>query len=211
MNQNEEYPQSHPIPQSMASQEPPPPQPPLPNGPVPPTPPEPPPPPPPSPVGCFLTTAVVGAMGMDDNAEPLRLARYLRDHNMNGGRDRKSVELYYRIAPTIVARSTEDEWLLFWKQHMQQITDVIKQGHYDLAKKLYTLATARLIDQKATRYDDVGLVDAVYDYGLRGFAKKKLPYPLRYALLKAAFKVGLFYGSIRRRLAIRKLKRNAVG
>lgn len=201
---------SHDVPkdlsQAMASsQDPPPPQPP-PNGPVPPTPPEPPPPPPPSPVGCFLTTAVVGAMGLDDASEPLQMARYLRDHKMTDGRDRKSVELYYKIAPTIVQRSTNDEWLAFWQEHMRQITAMIKLGEYELAKKLYTLATAQLIHQKATRFADAELVDAVYDYGLRGFAKDTLPYPIRYGFLKAAFAVGLFYGSIRRHLALRKFR-----
>ena len=127
MNRYED-PSPHHVPQSMDANDPPPPQPPPPpaDEPEPPVPPEPPPPPPPSPVGCFLTTAVVGAMGMDDAAEPLQLARYLRDHQMTAGRDRASVELYYRIAPTIVQRSTKEEWLLFWKQHMQQITAMIK-------------------------------------------------------------------------------------
>ena len=171
-----------------SSQDPPPPQPP-PNGPVPPPPPpDPPPPPPPSPVGCFLTTAVVEAMRMDDASEPLQLARYLRDHKMTGGRDRKASSLLQDRATR--ARSTNDEWLAFWQRHMRQITVMIKLGEYDLAKKLYTLATARLIHQKATRFADVELVDAVYDYGLRGFAKDKLPYAVRYGLLKAAFAVG---------------------
>lgn len=188
------------IPQAI---NPPPPNPPPPIFPDPP-PPEPPPPPPPSPVpGCFLTTAVVEAMGMDDASEPLQLARYLRDHKMTGNRDGKSVQLYYRIAPTIVQRSTNDEWLLFWDQHMRKITSMIKLGEYELAKDLYTFATAQLINKKATRFADEELVEMVYDYGLHGFAKQ-LPYAVRFALLKSAFVVGLCYQSIRLRLACRK-------
>jgi hypothetical protein len=167
-----------------------------------PDPPDPPPPPPPSP--CFLTTAVTKALGLPDDSEPLELARHLRDDKMTGDADRATIELYYKIAPVIVARSTDAEWKEFWTRHMRKITLLIKQGEYDLAKDLYTFATASLINAKATRYTDVELVDEVYDYGLKGFAKTAIPYPVRFVMLKAAFAVGLAYQSVRLNRAKRK-------
>ncbi len=141
---------------------------------------------------------------MPDNSEPLTLARYLRDHKMTSSKDRAAVELYYRTAPVIVARSTNTEWAAFWTEHMRQITVLIKQGEHELAKELYTFATASLINQKATKYSDVELVNDVYDYGLKGFARSVFPYPVRFALLKAAFVVGLAYKSLRLNRAKRK-------
>jgi hypothetical protein len=172
--------------------------------PVPPVPPEPPPPPPPSPTTCFLTTAVTHALGLPDDSEPLELARHLRDDKMTSSADRAAIELYYKIAPVIVARSTDADWKEFWTEHMRKITLLIKMGKYDLAKDLYTFATASLINAKATRYTDVELVDEVYDYGLKGFAKASIPYPVRFVMLKAAFAVGLAYQSIRLDWAKRK-------
>jgi len=170
---------------------------------TPPPSPTPPPAPPPSP-SCFLTTAVTEALGMSDTSEPLALARYLRDQKMTSSADRAKVELYYQVAPTVVARSTDDDWITFWSQHMRKITVLIKLGEYDLAKNLYTFATASLIDKKATRYSDVELVNKVYDFGLKGFGKTVIPYPVRFAMLKVAFVLLLTYRSIQLNLAKRK-------
>ena len=87
---------------------------------------------------------------------------------------------------------------------MRKITVLIKLGQYDLAKDLYTFATAQLIHQKATKYSDEELVNEVYDYGLKGFARTRLPYPLRFALLKAALSCKLAYQSIRLNRAKKK-------
>lgn len=170
--------------------------------PPPPIPPDPPPPPPPSPVPCFLTTATVEAMGMADDSEPLQLARRLRDEHMGGDRDRKAVSLYYQVAPLIVARSTNDDWIRFWGAHMQPITRLIKHGEVTLAQDWYSYVTASLINQRALRYGDRAEVDAVYAYGLRGVGQKMLPYPLRYAVLKVAMRVELIHKAAR--LALRK-------
>ncbi|MFC1747470.1 hypothetical protein ACFL2V_01545 [Pseudomonadota bacterium] len=153
---------------------------------------------------CFLTTATVGALGMPDDCEPLELARFLRDDKMKSEKDISSVDLYYKIAPVIVARSTDDEWVSFWSDHMRKITALIKLGEYDLAKDLYTYATASLINKKATHYTDKALVDEVYDYGLKGIGKTWMPYSVRYALLKAALFVGLSYQAVRLGISKRK-------
>lgn len=153
---------------------------------------------------CFLTTATVHAMGLPDQCEPLELARFLRDEKMTSSREVAAVDLYYKVAPVIVERSTDEEWVVFWREHMRKISTLIKMGEYDLAKDLYTLATATLVDEKATRFDDRELVEEVYDYGLKGFAKSWLPYSLRYVVLKAALFVGLKYQGVRLQLAQRR-------
>ncbi|MFC3153212.1 hypothetical protein ACFOEK_19390 [Litoribrevibacter euphylliae] len=153
---------------------------------------------------CFLTTATVDALGLPDNCEPLELARQLRDEKMNSEKDQAAVALYYKVAPVIVERSTNEEWHAFWRDHMSKITALLKKGEHELAKELYTFATATLINQKAATYKDVELVNEVYDYGLKGIGKSWLPYSVRYALLKAAFFAGLSYQSVRLGFAKRK-------
>jgi hypothetical protein len=134
---------------------------------------------------------------MPDDSEPLTLARYLRDTKMTGTKEKSSVELYYKVGPIIVERSNDLEWEKFWVQHLRPITELIKKGEYELAKDLYTIATAKLVDKKATKYNDTDVVDEVYSYGLGVFAKIKLPYMIRYIILKLAFKVSLSYHSVR--------------
>lgn len=153
---------------------------------------------------CFLTTATVNALGLPDDCEPLELARFLRDEKMTSSSDQAAVDLYYKVAPTIVDRSTEAEWVSFWDQHMRKITALIKEGEYELAKDMYTFATASLINQKATHYSDVEMVDDVYEFGLKDVGKSVLPYPVRFALLKTAFAAGLTYQRIRLGLAQKK-------
>lgn len=153
---------------------------------------------------CFLTTATVTAQGLPDDCEPLQLARYLRDHEMKSSKDIAAVDLYYEIAPQIVARCSKDDWTLFWRDHLRKITALMKLGEYALAKDLYTFATASLVDKKITRYSDVQMVDRVYAYGLNGFGQQWLPYWARYGVLKTALFAGLSYQSIR--LGIKKRK-----
>ena len=134
---------------------------------------------------------------MADNSEPLMLARYIRDTQMTSGKERSAVQLYYKVAPMIVARSTDAEWHQFWAQYLRQITALIKMGEFDLAKELYKFATAELVHRKATAFRDVEMVNEVYSYGLGAFAKIRLPYALRFLILKIAFRVGLTYHSAR--------------
>lgn len=153
---------------------------------------------------CFLTTATVHTMGLGDDCEPLQLARFLRDEKMKSATERDAVALYYKVAPVIVERSSSKEWVVFWDKYMRKITALIRHGEYELAKDLYTYATAKLVHSKAIRYSDVDIVEEVYDYGLKGFGKSWLPYSVRYALLRAAFLAGLPYQAVRLGLAERK-------
>jgi hypothetical protein len=153
---------------------------------------------------CFLTTATVKAQGFSDNCEPLELARFLRDDEMKSSKELSAVDLYYEIAPEIVSRCNDDEWNILWRDHISKITTLVKLGEYDLAKDLYTYATASLVNRKITKYSDVQIVDRVYEYGLKGIGQKLLPYWARFGILKTALFVGLSYQSIRLRLAKRK-------
>ena len=153
---------------------------------------------------CFLTTATVDAQGLPDDCEPLELARYLRDNEMKSKKELSAVDLYYDIAPEIVSRCNNDEWAVFWRDHIRKITALVKLGEYDLAKDLYTFATASLVNKKITRFSDVQLVNRVYEYGLNGIGQKWLPYWARFGVLKTALFVGLSYQSVRLGLAKRK-------
>jgi hypothetical protein len=143
---------------------------------------------------CFLTTATVHAMGKADDGEELTAARFLRDHKMTDGKGRSATELYYLVGPKIVERKTD--WADFYVSTVQPLTVMVKAGHHDLAIKRYSLETAKLVDQHATRYEDKELVQAVYDYafGKGSFESSLLPYPAKYAKLKAALKVGIVAG-----------------
>ncbi|SFG39919.1 hypothetical protein SAMN05518865_111225 [Duganella sp. CF458] len=153
---------------------------------------------------CFLTTATVEAQGLPDDCEPLQLARYLRDHEMKSKKELSAVDLYYEIAPEIVARCDKEEWAVFWRDHIRKITALVKLGEYDLAKDLYTFATASLVNKKITHYADVRMVDRVYSYGLHGVGQTWLPYWMRYGLLKTALFAGLSYQSVRLGILKRK-------
>jgi hypothetical protein len=157
--------------------------------------------------GCFLTTAMVGTLGLTDDCEPLTMARFLRDNKMQSTKDQAMVSLYYKVAPVIVSRSTKDDWIKFWRNHMQKITTLIKMGEYGLAKELYYLATAQLVNKKVSRYSDKEYINSVYDFGLKGVGKSWLPYSVRYGLLKLVFPFGLAYQTIRLGLKKRAFKK----
>lgn len=144
--------------------------------------------------GCFLTTATVKAMGKADDGEELTMARFLRDQKMNDAKGRAATELYYLVGPTIVGR--KQDWKDFYAKCVQPLTVMVKAGHYDLAIQRYSLETAKLIDEHATRYDDKELVQAVYDYafGKDSFKTSALPYGVKYAKLKAALKAKIVVG-----------------
>ena len=140
---------------------------------------------------CFLTTATVHAMGKADNGEELTMARFLRDNKMTDGKGRAATELYYLVGPKIVER--KKDWKDFYASCVQPLTTMVKAGHHELAIKRYSLETAKLVDQYATRYEDKELVQAVYDYafGKGSFGNSALPYPVKYAKLKVALKAGV--------------------
>lgn len=153
---------------------------------------------------CFLTTATVTAQGLADNCEPLQLARFLRDEEMKSSKELSAVDLYYQIAPEIVSRCEGSEWDTLWRDHISKITTLVKIGEFDLAKDLYTFATASLVNKKITKFSDKEIVDRVYEYGLNGVGQKSLPYWARYGVLKVSLFIGLSYQSVRLGIAKRK-------
>lgn len=153
---------------------------------------------------CFLTTATVEAQGLSDDCEPLELARFLRDNKMKSKKEQSAVDLYYDIAPEIVSRCGKDEWIALWRNDISKITALVKAGEYDLAKDMYTFATARLVNKKITHFSDEEFVNKVYAFGLNGVGQKWLPYWVRYGVLKAALFAGLSYQSLRLGLKKRK-------
>ena len=143
--------------------------------------------------GCFLTTATVKAMGKADNGEELTAARFLRDNRMGDSKGRAATELYYLVGPTIIERKTD--WKDFYTSTVRPLTAMVKAGHHELAIKRYSLETAKLVDQHASRYEDKELIQAVYDYafGKGSFKNSILPYPAKYAKLKSALKAGIVF------------------
>ena len=71
-------------------------------------------------MGCYLTTAAVGAVGLADDCWELRQLRAFRDrHAARGGAGAALVQEYYRIAPAIVrgiGRRSDSRraWLATW-------------------------------------------------------------------------------------------------
>ena len=137
---------------------------------------------------CALTTAVVGQVGLGDDSEPLKMARYLRDCEMTDRSGQQKVSLYYKISPLIVARATKQDWQDLWENCIRPVTILVKNKEYELAEDLYTLSTVKLLLQRATRYSDTNVVNQTFDYGLRRIGTIPLPYTLRYLSLK----IGLF-------------------
>jgi len=158
---------------------------------------------------CFLTTATVDVLGMSDDCEPLTLARHLRDEKMVTDNERAAVDLYYRVAPKVVAESTEDEWVEFWDEHLREITLLARAGECELAKDLYTLATAKLVDRKATEFSDREMVEEVYRFGMDKLFgvdfTKGLPYSVRFALLKLGMKSWVSAEQLRLRIRKRRV------
>ncbi len=159
---------------------------------------------------CFLTTATVDVMGMPEDCEPLTLARFLRDEKMVTDNERAAVDLYYKVAPKVVVASNDEEWMLFWKNHLREITALARAGEYELAKDMYTVATAKLVDAKSTNYADKETVDDVFDFGMDklfggDFTKGMLPYPVRFGLLKMGMKTWASIENLRIRAQKRKV------
>jgi hypothetical protein len=135
--------------------------------------------------GCFLTTATVQALGLPDDCEELQLARKLRDGMLSDNKDKKVVELYYKVAPTITERKTS--WVDFYQNAIEPITGLVKLGRHADAIKVYKYETVKLINEYIT-YNDRELVEAIFE---AGFTKTDLPYAVKYACMKAYFAIKL--------------------
>ncbi len=105
---------------------------------------------PPEKEGCFLTTATVGAIGLEDDCWELQTLRRFRDNVLkptSEGRD--LVQTYYEIAPTIVeninARPDADAiWRRTWGFGILPAAIAARIGLNKVAKSIYHRMTTRL-------------------------------------------------------------------
>jgi hypothetical protein len=141
--------------------------------------------------GCFLTTATVESLGLPDDCEELQSARYLRDHKMPGDRDRRLIELYYRVAPVVVER--KDTWNDFYHDVMLPVTKLCKQQQYEKAVDIYRMHTLKFVDQYASKYTDKLIVEDIFETGTKGKLKNvSVPYAIKYLCVKAFMKAGIY-------------------
>ena len=91
---------------------------------------------------CYLTTACVHYMGLEDNCEELSLLRKFRDEYMiktDGGKEK--VEMYYSTAPMIVEaidkRDDRREIYDYIYQNIKLCVDLIKKGENEKVAVLY--------------------------------------------------------------------------
>lgn len=93
--------------------------------------------------GCFITTAVVEHMGLDDNCDELSILRQYRDKLAQENPEfRKIVLEYYKTAPQIVAKisnsENKDEILdNIYKELVVPVTKLLKDGQVEEAKEHY--------------------------------------------------------------------------
>ena len=90
--------------------------------------------------GCFITTATVDALGLDDGENVLNEFRGFRDNwlsNQQGGDD--LIAKYYATAPAIVDSigSMKSVYLLVWEKYLKPCQDFIKREKNDDALNLY--------------------------------------------------------------------------
>jgi hypothetical protein len=142
---------------------------------------------------CFLTTATVQYLGLDDDCEELHLARYLRDVHMTSKRDDQAKKFYYVVGPIIAERKTK--WDDFYSETIKPLTQLVKLGQNEQAKKLYKLATLKLIDKHATQYNDRDIVNQLYS-DVTSTKGEKVPYAVKFAAVKAFLKYKIVKGSI---------------
>lgn len=87
--------------------------------------------------GCFITTATVEQFGWSDDCRVLTILRWFRDNIMpsipNGDKD---VEHYYRRAPAIADRMTEEDAKKAWG-YIRKAVSSICAGKYLRAYKIY--------------------------------------------------------------------------
>ena len=93
--------------------------------------------------GCFITTAAVEHMGLDDNCDELNILRKYRDQLVEKDPEfRKIVLEYYKVAPHIVAKinnnDNKDQILdNIYKDLVVPVTNYLKKGKVDKAKEHY--------------------------------------------------------------------------
>jgi hypothetical protein len=90
--------------------------------------------------GCFITTATVEALGLDNGEDVLNEFRGFRDNwlaEQKGGND--LIAKYYETAPAIVdaVGSMKSVYLLVWEKYLKPCRDYIKNEKNDDALNVY--------------------------------------------------------------------------
>lgn len=133
--------------------------------------------------GCFLTTATTQTMNKPDDCKELTMARYLRDHKMTSSKDRSTIDLYYKVAPTIVKRKSD--WADFYSAVLAPLTQMVEQGQYESAIRRYKIETVRLIYQHIDRREDVEEITAIHEHI---FGRVELPYEVKFDQVRTTLK-----------------------
>lgn len=103
--------------------------------------------------GCYVSTACIEQMGLDDNCEELQILRKYRDILVEQDEGfREEVLDYYRKAPVLVQkilRCSDREEILtgLYKDLVQKCVSLLKAGEYDKAKQHYVNTYHSLLGQ----------------------------------------------------------------
>ncbi len=106
---------------------------------------------------CIITTACTEALGFDDKCEELRILRNFRDKYLTKTHNgRRAVEIYYRIAPELLAileGDPERDKLLrkIFRNYIRTSVSLIKKGKNKEAARIYVNLLAYLIKWCGTR------------------------------------------------------------
>lgn len=103
--------------------------------------------------GCYLTSACVEAMGMNDDCYALTVLRGFRDHwlaNQAGGQ--AEIQEYYRVAPLIVEKihAAPDSDLILKNLYANLVRPCVAHiaaGRYEAAHELYASTAVALKDK----------------------------------------------------------------
>jgi len=93
--------------------------------------------------GCFITSAVTACLCLRQDSEELQLLRRFRDTYMQQTPERRAeVELYYRIAPVIIAKvkssgREREIWEEIYERFIKKAMLFIRQGENGKAYALY--------------------------------------------------------------------------
>lgn len=102
---------------------------------------------------CFITTAAVKALSLDDDCSQLNELRRFRDEYMNSTEEGQELVLeYYRIAPSIVEKldklpNSEEEYIALWSDYISPSCNAIQEQKWNEAMTIYINMVRSLADK----------------------------------------------------------------
>lgn len=108
-------------------------------------------------VGCYITTALVEILGMDDNCNDLNVLRVFRkEYLQKSAKFNELLAIYDGIGSTIARALKRDEnseqmAIDLYKIYIKECVKLIGQGKYDLAVEHYADMTNNLINKYIIR------------------------------------------------------------